>query len=151
MARHITRPFTPLFVPEVEFHPRMLGISEMRPQAFEAGDVIAVEGDVPDSLIVVMSGNIAVFSRSGSGVTPISRPTEILIGLPELLASRPFRYCVAAMSQGTFGRIASEQVEVMLADDENLRTELLKLFAARITSILRVLKKGNPPEERLPV
>lgn len=151
MARQTTRPFTPLFLPEVEFHPRMLGISEMRPKAFVAGDVIVAEGDIPDSLIVVMSGNIAVFSRSGSGTTPISRPTEILIGLPELLASRPFRYGVIATSQGTLGTISSRQVEETLAGDEKFRTELLELFAARITSILRVLKKGSATEERLPM
>lgn len=123
----------------------------MRPKAFVAGDVIVAEGDIPDSLIVVMSGNIAVFSSSGSGATPISRRTEIVIGLPELLASRPFRYGVIATSQGTLGTISSEQVEEMLADDEDFRTRLLELFAARITSILRVLKKGSATEERLPM
>ncbi len=123
----------------------------MRPKAFVAGDVIVAEGDIPDSLIVVMSGNIAVFSRSGSGTTPISRPTEILIGLPELLASRPFRYGVIATSQGTLGTISSRQVEETLAGDEKFRIDLLELFAARITSILKVLKKGNTPEERLPM
>lgn len=146
MARLTHTSIEPLFPLELELHPGIFGMPEFKLLHFDAGDLIVAEGDVPESLKFVMRGKVGVFS--GSGNQPLTSRAELMIGLPELLASRPFRYGVFAMSQGMLGTISSERIAEILRGDESLRAGLLRLFASRITSIVRAIRTGTAGEHQ---
>jgi len=122
--------------------PELMAAVQKRSRPFQlpADRTVFREGDPPNGIFFVRSGNVALSIRS-AGRTALRMRAEAgsVIGLPSTVSDKPYSISAQASKGAEIDRLSPESYRELLEGDPKLSVEVLKILASEIRAVRRTL------------
>jgi CRP/FNR family transcriptional regulator, cyclic AMP receptor protein len=110
--------------------------------AVPAGDYLFREGDKPDFLYILLSGQGRIMV--GERQVEVFGPGQI-VGEMALIASVPRTASVQALSHCEFARIDEKRFRFLVTETPGFALSVMRTMAERLSGADRVIESGNKP------
>jgi CRP/FNR family transcriptional regulator, cyclic AMP receptor protein len=109
---------------------------------FEAGERLFTEGETPEAIFVVCSGEINLFMSSGNGKTLPLRTAASgeILGLSALLGETPYDFTAQTSVRSKVGVIGRDQVFRFFGENQELGIRFLELLSRDVHSCYELVR-----------
>jgi CRP-like cAMP-binding protein len=128
------------------FHadPELLDGLEPKSAPIECTDyrVLFRQGDTPDGLYILKSGNATLTMNSplGKQIVSLQPDPGAVLGLPGLIGNEPYTLTAVAHPGAVLGYISREQFLALMSSDQHLAFKVLQVLAAEVRSARNALR-----------
>lgn len=114
----------------------------------EPGRLLCQEALIPEEVVFLLDGRVALKNQAG-GTRQLEAPAAL--GFEELLEDNPMVESARTVEAAVCLTLAGEEIRLLLADNAQLVSGLFQMVCSRSDQTVRLVVRGNPSEQGLPV